>query len=368
MNKGSLVLFIIIILIPIYFFNINRLTEVDLDELHEKYDMNFLDPNHNQYAGAEILWVTKSKKEFEITPPINLNGKSYIESDDVLYEINLKTGKPSFNFKRNSLDIEQDNNVAHYLKDPIANPNIKIEEDSNSFKVINKTQNEVLWQFNFDLSQVDYIATQNILFVTTHDSYRVYDKLYNTVNYLYSFDIESGEKILEYKDENNIIDIDNVWNLENHLLFRIGFNIILIDKNTGKILWSYPYRETISSKQVYDGFLYIVDKYGTLTAINLFSGQTEWERKDLDVSSYDFVESQNINSTFPATFLQDKMFISRHGGLTVLDKGTGKTIWEFSIEDNADERYINFAEPVVIKNSVLYASSTNGLLFAIKID
>lgn len=368
LNKLSLLLLIIILLIPLYLINFNRLEKADIDILHKKYEMNFLDSNKEPYSGAKIEWVIRSKKEYDITTPIMIKGNIYVESDNVVYQINDKKGKPMFNFKNEHLNVKQENNVAHHLKDPKSKPNIITihEKDLNLIKVIDKEKNIVLWECEpeFPDDSIDsYIATPNVLFVEiTSRGYKIGNMYSGTTKYLYAYDIETGKLLFDGIES---IDLEKVWNLENHLLTMLKNDFALIDKNTGEILWTYSYKNHLSSKQVHDGFLYLVDSGGNLEVINLSTGQLAWERKDIRVDSHDYFTEND--STFPASFLKERIYISRQGGLTVLDYKTGQTIWEFSIEDNADEIYINFSDPVAIKNNILYASSTNGLLFAIRI-
>ena len=113
---------------------------------------------------------------------------------------------------------------------------------------------------------------------------------------------------------------------------------------TPQVLWKYTEEgKSFSEIIVFDGIVMGLDRQGTIHALSAETGKLIWQR-----DGFQFDYGYGLELTRDPEF--DVLLVGCDLGVTVLDRKTGKLIWEKSIDQGVDG-------PTCTKNRVLAASS-----------
>jgi outer membrane protein assembly factor BamB len=169
------------------------------------------------------------------------------------------------------------------------------------------------------------------------------------LNWLTSISPRSGRNELE-----SLRDIEMTPVVKDGIVFAGSFqgNLIAVDTFNGNLVWSKP-MSILSNIDVDAENLYVADSEGYIFALDKFSGFTKWK-----------LELEN-NLIGTQSFSHEKYIIniSTKGHVMVIDKNEGKILSLIKMTDDIDNQTKG-----IITNKVLYITSKNGRLNAIKID
>ena len=129
-------------------------------------------------------------------------------------------------------------------------------------------------------------------------------------------------------------------------------NLVSVDAFSGNIIWSTP-MSVLSNIDIDENYIYVADSYGAIFALDRFSGFIKW--KITLVNS--LVGTQS--------FSHDKYLInvSTNGYIMVIDKEKGRLLTSVSLLSDVDNQVRG-----LLLDKILYITSRNGRLNAIKID
>jgi hypothetical protein len=129
-------------------------------------------------------------------------------------------------------------------------------------------------------------------------------------------------------------------------------NLISVDAFSGTLIWSKP-MSILSNIDVDEDNVYVADSKGYIFSLDRFSGFTKWKLK---------LENNLIGAQ---SFSHDKYIIniSTKGHVVVIDKIQGTILSFVGVISDIDNQVKG-----VLADKVLYITSKNGRLNAIKID
>ena len=137
-------------------------------------------------------------------------------------------------------------------------------------------------------------------------------------------------------------------------LIAVGHDggVTLLNKETGKVLWSVKIKHEISSRVATDDLrVFVPTRDGTLVALNILNGQPLW--------------SVQLSSTLLAGVCVESGVVIVHehnGSIAGLDVTTGVKLWRYLGSTPAIELQGN-SEPTA-NNSMAYVGMSNGQVFA----
>jgi len=310
--------------------------DLDLDvssglSLHN--NMLFFGTNDGKYHGYKIDRLASSYEFFDKLDITSLFQKSSVEPD-LLVQLLSEVSSPGLGI---------DNLIF-----------IKLD-DGNSV-AINIEDSKVEWKYkgrNVPLSMKGSGAIANLnsnLFIARDDGNLIsLKKDTGKLNWIISISPRSGRNELE-----SLRDVEMTPFVKDGAVFVGSFqgNLISVDAFNGNLIWSKP-MSVLSNIYVDEGNVYVADSKGYIFSLDRFSGFTKWKLK---------LENSLIGTQ---SFSNDKYMIniSTKGHIMVIDKTQGKILSLVDVINDID----NQVKGVLI-DKVLYITSKNGRLNAIKID
>ena len=231
---------------------------------------------------------------------------------------------------------------------------IKLDDGNNV--AVNIDNSTIEWQYkgkNVPLSMKGSGSISNLnnnLFIARDDGNLVsLSKDSGKLNWLVSISPKSGRNELE-----SLRDIEMTPYVKDGLVFIGSFqgNLVSVDAFSGNIIWSTP-MSVLSNIDIDENYIYVADSYGAIFALDRFSGFIKW--KITLVNS--LVGTQS--------FSHDKYLInvSTNGYIMVIDKEKGRLLTSVSLLSDVDNQVRG-----LLLDKILYITSRNGRLNAIKID
>jgi outer membrane protein assembly factor BamB len=310
--------------------------DLDLDvssglSLHN--NMLFFGTNDGKYHGYKIDRLASSYEFFDKLDITSLFQKSSVEPD-LLVQLLSEVSSPGLGI---------DNLIF-----------IKLD-DGNSV-AINIEDSKVEWKYkgrNVPLSMKGSGAIANLnsnLFIARDDGNLIsLKKDTGKLNWIISISPRSGRNELE-----SLRDVEMTPFVKDGAVFVGSFqgNLISVDAFNGNLIWSKP-MSVLSNIYVDEGNVYVADSKGYIFSLDRFSGFTKWKLK---------LENSLIGTQ---SFSNDKYMIniSTKGHIMVIDKTQGKILSLVDVINDID----NQVKGVLI-DKILYITSKNGRLNAIKID
>jgi outer membrane protein assembly factor BamB len=310
--------------------------DLDLDvssglSLHN--NMLFFGTNDGKYHGYKIDRLASSYEFFDKLDITSLFQKSSVEPD-LLVQLLSEVSSPGLGI---------DNLIF-----------IKLD-DGNSV-AINIEDSKVEWKYkgrNVPLSMKGSGAIANLnsnLFIARDDGNLIsLKKDTGKLNWIISISPRSGRNELE-----SLRDVEMTPFVKDGAVFVGSFqgNLISVDAFNGNLIWSKP-MSVLSNIYVDEGNVYVADSKGYIFSLDRFSGFTKWKLK---------LENSLIGTQ---SFSNDKYIIniSTKGHIMVIDKTQGKILSLVDVINDID----NQVKGVLI-DKILYITSKNGRLNAIKID
>jgi len=233
---------------------------------------------------------------------------------------------------------------------------IFIKLDDGGTAAINIENSKIEWEYkgrNVPLSMKGSGSIANLnnnLFIARDDGNLIsLKKSTGKLNWLMSISPRSGRNELE-----SLRDIEMTPFIKDGAIFVGSFqgNLISVDAFNGNLIWSKP-MSVLSNIDVDEESVYVADSKGNIFSLDRFSGFTKWKLK---------LENNLIGTQ---SFSYDKYIIniSTKGHVMIIEKAKGKILSFIDVISNID----NQVKGVFI-NKVLYITSKNGRLNAIKID
>ena len=310
--------------------------DLDLDvssglSLHN--NMLFFGTNDGKYHGYKIDKLASSYEFFDKLDITSLFQKSSVEPD-LLVQLLSEVSSPGLGI---------DNLIF-----------IKLD-DGNSV-AINIEDSKVEWKYkgrNVPLSMKGSGAIANLnsnLFIARDDGNLIsLKKDTGKLNWIISISPRSGRNELE-----SLRDVEMTPFVKDGAVFVGSFqgNLISVDAFNGNLIWSKP-MSVLSNIYVDEGNVYVADSKGYIFSLDRFSGFTKWKLK---------LENSLIGTQ---SFSNDKYMIniSTKGHIMIIDKTQGKILSLVDVINDID----NQVKGVLI-DKILYITSKNGRLNAIKID
>ena len=310
--------------------------DLDLDvssglSLHN--DMLFFGTNDGKYYGYKIDRLVSSHNFFTKIDITTLFKKSSIEPD-LLIQLLSEVSAPGLGI---------DNLIFTKL------------DDGNTV-AINIENSAIEWEYkgrNVPLSMKgsgSITHLTNNLFIARDDGNLIsLKKNTGKLNWLTSISPRSGRNELE-----SLRDIEMTPVVKDGIVFAGSFqgNLISVDTFNGNLVWSKP-MSVLSNIDVDEENLYVADSEGYIFSLDKFSGFTKWK-----------LELEN-NLIGTQSFSHEKYVIniSTKGHVMIIDKNEGKILSLVKVTDDID----NQTKGIMV-NKVLYITSKNGRLNAIKID
>jgi len=228
--------------------------------------------------------------------------------------------------------------------------------DDGGTVAINIENSKIEWEYkgrNVPLSMKGSGSIANLnnnLFIARDDGNLIsLKKSTGKLNWLMSISPRSGRNELE-----SLRDIEMTPFIKDGAIFVGSFqgNLISVDAFNGNLIWSKP-MSVLSNIDVDEESVYVADSKGNIFSLDRFSGFTKWKLK---------LENNLIGTQ---SFSYDKYIIniSTKGHVMIIEKAKGKILSFIDVISNID----NQVKGVFI-NKVLYITSKNGRLNAIKID
>ena len=367
-----------------------------------------------QNINVKLLWSAdigegRSSKTGALQP-IFFNNNSYtIDSEGLITSINLSSGEINWVHDLN-LDVSSglsfhndmlffgthDGKYYGYKVDRLASSSYKFFDifDITSLLEESFTEPDLLIQLLSEVSAPG-LGIDNLMFVKLDDGYTV------------AIDIENSKVEWQYKGRNVPLSMKgsgSITNLNNNLFIaRDDGNLISLKKGTGKLNWIVSIsprsgrneleslRDVEMTPFVKDGTIFVGSFQGNLISVDVFNGNLIWSKPMSILSNID-VDEENVyaadsegyifaldrfsgftkwklklenNLIGTQSFSYEKYIIniSTKGHIMVIDKNQGKILSLVDIIDGVG----NQSKGVLI-NKVLYITSENGRLNAIKID
>ena len=310
--------------------------DLDLDvssglSLHN--NMLFFGTNDGKYHGYKIDRLASSYGFFDKLDITSLFQKSSIEPD-LLVQLLSEASSPGLGI---------DNLIF-----------IKLDDDNTV--AINIEDSKVEWKYkgrNVPLSMKGSGAIANLnsnLFIARDDGNLIsLKKDTGKLNWIISISPRSGRNELE-----SLRDVEMTPFVKDGIVFVGSFqgNLISVDAFNGNLIWSKP-MSVLSNIYVDEGNVYVADSKGYIFSLDRFSGFTKWKLK---------LENSLIGTQ---SFSNDKYMIniSTKGHIMIIDKTQGKILSLVDVINDID----NQVKGVLI-DKILYITSKNGRLNAIKID
>jgi outer membrane protein assembly factor BamB len=296
-------------------------------------DMLFFGTNDGKYYGYKIDRLTSSYKFFDKFDITSLFQKSSIKPD-LLVQLLSEVSSPGLGI---------DNLIF-------------IKLDDGNTVAINIENSKIKWKYkgrNVPLSMKGSGAIVNLnnnLFIARDDGNLIsLKKNTGKLNWLISISPRSGRNELE-----SLRDIEMAPFVKDGIVFVGSFqgNLISVDALNGNLIWSKP-MSVLSNIDIDEENVYVADSKGYIFALDRFSGFTKWKLKLED----------NLMGT--QSFSHDKYIIniSTKGHVMVIDKTQGKLLSLVEVIDDIDNQVKG-----ILTNKILYITSKNGRLNAIKID
>ena len=296
-------------------------------------NMLFFGTNDGKYHGYKIDRLASSYEFFDKLDITSLFQKSSVEPD-LLVQLLSEVSSPGLGI---------DNLIF-----------IKLD-DGNSV-AINIEDSKVEWKYkgrNVPLSMKGSGAIANLnsnLFIARDDGNLIsLKKDTGKLNWIISISPRSGRNELE-----SLRDVEMTPFVKDGAVFVGSFqgNLISVDAFNGNLIWSKP-MSVLSNIYVDEGNVYVADSKGYIFSLDRFSGFTKWKLK---------LENSLIGTQ---SFSNDKYMIniSTKGHIMVIDKTQGKILSLVDVINDID----NQVKGVLI-DKILYITSKNGRLNAIKID
>ena len=310
--------------------------DLDLDvssglSLHN--NMLFFGTNDGKYHGYKIDRLASSYEFFDKLDITSLFQKSSVEPD-LLVQLLSEVSSPGLGI---------DNLIF-------------IKLDDGSSVAINIEDSKVEWKYkgrNVPLSMKGSGAIANLnsnLFIARDDGNLIsLKKDTGKLNWIISISPRSGRNELE-----SLRDVEMTPFVKDGTVFVGSFqgNLISVDAFNGNLIWSKP-MSVLSNIYVDEGNVYVADSKGYIFSLDRFSGFTKWKLK---------LENSLIGTQ---SFSNDKYMIniSTKGHIMIIDKTQGKILSLVDVINDID----NQVKGVLI-DKILYITSKNGRLNAIKID
>jgi len=296
-------------------------------------DMLFFGTNDGKYYGYKIDRLTSSYKFFDKFNITSLFQKSSIKPD-LLVQLLSEVSSPGLGI---------DNLIF-------------IKLDDGNTAAINIENSKIKWKYkgrNVPLSMKGSGAIVNLnnnLFIARDDGNLIsLKKNTGKLNWLISISPRSGRNELE-----SLRDIEMTPFVKDGIVFVGSFqgNLVSVDALNGNLIWSKP-MSVLSNIDIDAENVYVADSKGYIFALDRFSGFTKWKLKLED----------NLMGT--QSFSHDKYIInvSTKGHVMVIDKTQGKLLSLVEVIDDIDNQVKG-----ILTNKILYITSKNGRLNAIKID
>jgi len=233
---------------------------------------------------------------------------------------------------------------------------IFVKLDDGATVAINIENSTIEWEYkgrNVPLSMKGSGSIANLnnnLFIARDDGNLIsLKKDTGKLNWLISISPRSGRNELE-----SLRDIEMTPFVKDGTIFVGSFqgNLISVDAFNGNLIWSKPI-SILSNIDIDEESVYVADSKGNIFSLDKFSGFTKWKLK---------LENNLIGTQ---SFSYDKYVIniSTKGHVMIVDKTKGKILSFLDVISDID----NQVKGVFI-NKVLYITSKNGRLNAIKID
>ena len=296
-------------------------------------DMLFFGTNDGKYYGYKIDRLTSSYKFFDKFDITSLFQKSSIKPD-LLVQLLSEVSSPGLGI---------DNLIF-------------IKLDDGNTAAINIENSKIKWKYkgrNVPLSMKGSGAIVNLnnnLFIARDDGNLIsLKKNTGKLNWLISISPRSGRNELE-----SLRDIEMTPFIKDGTIFIGSFqgNLISVDAFSGTLIWSKP-MSILSNIDVDEDNVYVADSKGYIFSLDRFSGFTKWKLK---------LENNLIGTQ---SFSHDKYIIniSTKGHVVVIDKIQGTILSFVGVISDIDNQVKG-----VLADKVLYITSKNGRLNAIKID
>ncbi len=231
-----------------------------------------------------------------------------------------------------------------------------IKLDDGNTVAVNIDNSTIEWQYkgkNVPLSMKGSGSISNLnnnLFIARDDGNLVsLSKDSGKLNWLVSISPKSGRNELE-----SLRDIEMTPYVKDGLVFVGSFqgNLVSVDAFSGNIIWSTP-MSVLSNIDIDENYIYVADSYGAIFALDRFSGFIKWK----------ITLANSLVGT--QSFSHDKYLInvSTNGYIMVIDKEKGRLLTSVSLLSDVDNQVRG-----LLLDKILYITSRNGRLNAIKID
>ena len=377
------------------------------------FDFSSKQAEEYQNISVELLWSTNigQERSFKtgVLQPIFFNNNSYtIDSEGLITSIDLSSGNIKWTYDLNldvSSGLSLHNNMLFFGTNDGKYHGYKIDRLASSYDFFDKLDITSLFQKSSIkpdllvqlLSEVSSpgLGVDNLIFIKLDDG--------NTV----AINIENSKIEWEYKGRNVPLSMKgsgSIANLSNNLFIaRDDGNLISLKKDTGKLNWLISIsprsgrneleslRDIEMTPFIKDGTIFIGSFQGNLISVDAFSGTLIWSKPMSILSNID-VDEDNVyiadskgyifsldrfsgftkwklklenNLIGAQSFSHDKYIIniSTKGHVVVIDKIQGTILSFVGVISDIDNQVKG-----VLADKVLYITSKNGRLNAIKID
>ena len=233
---------------------------------------------------------------------------------------------------------------------------VYIKLDDGDTTAINIINSEIEWNYKgrnvaLSIKGSGAIAHYSSNVYIPRDDGNIISLKYDTgkLNWLASISPRSGRNELE-----SLRDIEMTPIINDGSLFVGSYqgNLVSLDIFTGDLIWTRS-MSVLSNMSIDDSNLYVADNSSNIYAIDKYNGRIIWK----------ITIDENINSTQQFLYDNYTVSLSNEGHIIIIDKNTGNLLSFKSIIGEVD-----FQSKGIMRDKILYITSKDGRLNAIKIN
>ncbi|MFE0399515.1 outer membrane protein assembly factor BamB family protein [Paenibacillus lactis] len=306
--------------------------------------------NHNSKTNSEntvkalqglsnVAWTFKAEQKATLSQPLVTDNNTYFGTDKTLYAVDTKTGTKKWTRPINGLPSV-----------PALSGNTLIFTDNDGIQAVKADNGDEIWKYDYHIKDPSELKPNTVITSSSHAF--IVEQSEDGRSSLKALEIKTGKLSWEFGDS---VPLLNGFVLSADKLYVPMQGVVhIIDKKSGKETDSITLDVMISSINVTDDVLYVVDLGGYITAFDLKSKQQMWQYA---------IETFEAPNAPVLTVLKDKVISSevKSGSMIGIDAQAGKELWKIKM---GDEKYRPtfpwvITQPTVLEDT-LYIGAWDG--------